>query len=228
MMAARADVTWPRDAAILVLALLVTFVLPIAIYGLLSWKQFAFFRLTYFIPFEEIRAGLAAPTFDGLYALPLIQMNMTSGHLLSNMYTLTLGQLALSLTLGSMIGLVLIGHLRLRGLCAAGGARGTGAAASAGAGLFSTVAASSTGLLGCCGSALAGGVLALAGLTSTTAAQVAQASPLIQLALIGVFTWQLVRLRRRKRAVLGENAPIAASGLPGIAAGPVRDVLVQK
>ena len=105
MTASRTETTWPRDVAILVLALLVTFVLPIAIYGLLSWKQFAYFRLTYFVPFEEIRAGLAEATAGGLYALPLIQMNMTSGHLLSNMYTLTLGQLVLSLSLGTMIGL---------------------------------------------------------------------------------------------------------------------------
>lgn len=225
---ARADSTWPRDAAVLVLALLVTFILPIVIYGLLSWKQFDFFRLTYFIPFEEIRAGLAAPTLGGLYSLPLIQMNMTSGHLLSNMYTLTLGQLALSLALGGMIGLMLIGQLRLNGLCAAGEAGGTGAAASAGAGLFATVAASSTGLLGCCGSALAGGVLALAGLTSTTAAQVAQASPAIQLALIGVFAWHLARLRRRRRAVLGENTSSSASGASGIAADPMPDMLRER
>jgi hypothetical protein len=75
-----------------------------------------------------------------------------------------------------------------------------GITATAGAGLLATVAATSTGLLGCCGgAALAGGVFALAGLGSATAASLAQVSPLIQLGLILLFAGLHVRLQRRLR-----------------------------
>ena len=79
-----------------------------------------------------------------------------------------------------------------------GGVPGGGTAA-AGSGLLATVAASSTGLVGCCGSALSGGVLALIGVSSTTAAQIAEASPLLQVALIAGFALNYLRLRRRRR-----------------------------
>src|SRR5262249_61496819 len=107
-------------------------------------------------------------------------------HILANMYTLTLGQFVLSSMLALVMGLVIAGHSRLRGLCAMRGQQRIGAAA--GAGLLATVAAASTGLLGCCGgSAVAGGGFALAGLSSAGAAALSKASPLIQIGLVLVF-----------------------------------------
>ncbi len=74
-----------------------------------------------------------------------------------------------------------------------------GSAAMAGSGLAATLAASSTGILGCCGSALSGGVLALAGVSFTTASQIAEFSPWIQVAMIAFFAFAYVRLSRRLR-----------------------------
>ncbi len=199
-----------REAGIVVGMIQLTLVLPVAIYGYLAWRQFEYFSLSYFVPYEAMRAELAKPTFAKIVSLSLVEINMTSGHILSNMYTLTLGQLALSITLGLVMGLVLASHLQLRGICALRGQQSVGAAAGTGAGLLATVAAASTGLLGCCGgSALAGGVLTLAGLSSAATASLAKASPIIQFGLILTFLWLYARLRRRLSAVEVFDRPAA-------------------
>jgi hypothetical protein len=198
MSAASSDSIW-REVAIVVGMVLLTLTLPVAVYAYLSWRTFDYLSLSYFIPHEAMRAELAHPTLAKLPSLSLVEINMTSGHILANMYTLTLGQLVLSLALGLVMGLVLAGQLGLRRICAARGRHGAGMAAGAGAGLLATIAAASTGLLGCCGgAALAGGVFALAGLGSSAAAPLAKASPLIQLALILVFVALYARVQRRR------------------------------
>jgi hypothetical protein len=196
-----------RDAAIVAATMLLTLTLPLAIYGYLSWRQFEYFSLSYFVPYEAMRAELARPTLAKIVSLPLVEVNLTSGHILANMYTLTFGQFALSSMLGFVMGLVLAGQLRLRGLCALRGQQSVGAAA--GAGLLATVAAASTGLLGCCGgSAFAGGVFALAGLSSASAAALSKASPIIQIGLILVFVVLYAGLRRKRATLeaLGKSA----------------------
>ena len=201
--AASASEGW-RDAAIVVAMILLTLTLPVMIYGYLSWRQLEYFSLSYFVPYEAMKSELANATVSKVIALPLIEMNLTSGHILSNMYTLTLGQLVLSLVLGFVMGLVLADRRRLRRSCGVHRRQRIGAATGAGTGLLATVGAASTGLLGCCGgSAFAGGVFALAGLSSATAATLAQASPFVQLALIAVFVAADVRLRRRRATVAG-------------------------
>ena len=187
--------------------MLLTLTLPLAIYGYLSWRQFEYFSLSYFVPYEAMRAELARPTLAKIVSLPLVEVNLTSGHILANMYTLTFGQFALSSMLGFVMGLVLAGQLRLRGLCALRGQQSVGVAA--GAGLLATVAAASTGLLGCCGgSAFAGGVFALAGLSSASAAALSKASPIIQMGLILVFVVLYAGLKRKRAALeaLGRSA----------------------
>jgi hypothetical protein len=196
-----------RDAVIVAATMLLTLTLPLAIYGYLSWRQFEYFSLSYFVPYEAMRAELARPTLAKIVSLPLVEVNLTSGHILANMYTLTFGQFALSSMLGFVMGLVLAGQLRLRGLCALRGQQSVGAAA--GAGLLATVAAASTGLLGCCGgSAFAGGVFALAGLSSASAAALSKASPIIQMGLILVFVVLYAGLRRKRATLeaLGRSA----------------------
>jgi hypothetical protein len=190
------------EAVIVADMIVLTLVLPVAIYGILSWYRFDSFSLSYFIPHEAMRAELAKPTLANIVSLPLVEMNMTSGAILANMYTLTLGQLVLSITLGLVMGLVLAGQLYLRGLCALRGQQSVGAAAGAGAGLLATIAAASTGLLGCCGgSAFTGGIFALAGLSSAAAATLAKASPFIQIGLILLFVALYARLRRRRAVI---------------------------
>jgi hypothetical protein len=185
-----------RDAAIIAGMIAATIALPVVIHGWLSWLRFDYFSLSSYVPHEAMRAELATPTLAKIASLPLVEINMTSGHILANMYTLTLGQLTLSVALGLVMGLVLARQLHMRALCAMPGRQGVGAAAAAGTGLLATIAAASTGLLGCCGgAALAGGVFALAGLSSATAATLAQASPVIQVALILLFGWLYSRLR---------------------------------
>jgi hypothetical protein len=175
MKAESAGKVW-RDGAIVAGMIAATILLPVGIHGYLSWLKFDYFSLSSYIPHEAARAELASPTLAKIVSLPLVEMNMTSGHILANMYTLTLGQLALSVTLGLVMGLVFAGQLSLRGQCAR---------------------AASTGLLGCCGgAALTGGVFALAGLSSATAAALAQSSPIIEVALIVLFGWLYARLRR--------------------------------
>jgi hypothetical protein len=197
-----------RDAAAVVVMIVLTLTLPVAIHGYLSWRQFEYFSLSYYVPYELARAELVKPSLGKIIALPLVEMNMTSGHILSNMYTLTLGQLVLSIALGLMTGLALGGQLRLRAACAVPGRQRAGAAAGAGVGLLATVAAASTGLLGCCGgSAFAGGVFALAGLGSASAAALSQASPMIQIGLILLFGLLYARARRRRARAGGLVSP---------------------
>ena len=74
--------------------MLLTLTLPLAIYGYLSWRQFEYFSLSYFVPYEAMRAELARPTLAKIVSLPLVEVNLTSGHILANMYTLTFGQFA--------------------------------------------------------------------------------------------------------------------------------------
>jgi hypothetical protein len=207
-----------RDFGMVVGMILLTLTLPVAIYGYLSWQQFDYFSLSYFFPYELARAELANPTLAKIVSLPLVEMNMTSGHILSNMYTLRLGQLILSIILGLMTGLVLAGHLELRAVCTMRAHQSVGAAAGVGAGLLATIAAASTGLLGCCGGgAFAGGVFALAGLGSASAAALSKASPLVQLGLILVFVALYARLRRKRAEVelaewVDRNETISESG----------------
>jgi hypothetical protein len=63
------------------------------------------------------------------------------------------------------------------------------------------VAASSTGILGCCGSGLAGGVLTLLGVSGNIAGQLAGASLLLQLALIAAFVLLNLRFAARLKAL---------------------------
>ncbi len=168
---------------------------PPVIYAYLSYAQFGLFKPSYYLPYEELFAALRSADPEAIISAPILSMNMTSGQLLANMYTLTVDQLFLSVALGIVLGLALAVQLSFRKACATGSVGGS--AAAAGSGLVATLAASSTGILGCCGSALSGGVLALAGVSFTTASQIAEIAPWIQVAMIAFFAFAYVRLSRR-------------------------------
>ncbi len=178
----------------------VVLALPPVIYAGLSYAQFGLFKPSYYLPYEALFDALRSADAEAILAAPVLSVNMTSGELLANMYNLTVGQFFLSVALGIVMGLALAAQLSFRKACAVGSVGGT--AAAAGSGLMATLAASSTGILGCCGSALSGGILALAGVSATTASQIAEFSPWIQIAMIGFFAFAYVRLSRRLK-VLG-------------------------
>lgn len=186
---------WIGGMAALVLAL------PPLIYAALAWRQAGFLNITWYAPHEELTAAFESGDLGMILSSAVISVNMTSGDILANMYQLTVEQLLLSVALGAAVGLTLDAQFRLSKTCATGAVGGSSAAA--GSGLAATVAASSTGIIGCCGSGLAGGVLALAGVTGSTASQIAEYSPYVQLALVAAFALYYLRLTRRLRALAG-------------------------
>ena len=195
-----------RDGGIVAATIALVVLVPPLVYGYFVRRQFGFLDLSGYMPYEEARQALAGGDLLGFLATPLLAMNMTSGALLSNMYSLTFGQSILTVCLGTAIALNLIAHLDLRRVCRVTGFHGTTAAA--GSGLCATVAASSTSIMGCCGSGIAGGVLTLAGVGAGTAADIAGwSTPVQALFIIGiVLNW--LRLRGRLTAAgTGQGVP---------------------
>jgi len=188
------------------LAILGVVVPPIVYAALVRWK-FGMLAVSWYVPYEELEQALRSGSLPGIYGAPLWSANMTSGLITANMYTLTAGEMLLSAVLGIVIGMNLLAAGRLRAACPA--RTGHAVAVAATSGLASTLAASGTGILGCCGPALSGGMLALAGLSATTAQAVASVSPAIQLALIVLLAVVWVRLRARGRRL---TVPAAAAG----------------
>lgn len=186
---------WRLSAGIVVAStVLAVLALPPAVYAWLSYVKFGLLKPSYYVPYEALLQTLRTASLPDIWGASLLVVNMTSGQLLANLYTLTVGQLVLSLLLGIAIALNFSALLALRRACNAGSHAGQ-AAGAAGTGLFATVAASSTGIFGCCGGAAAGGVLTLAGLSTTTAVQIGAWSPYIQVLLIVLFVLNYLRLR---------------------------------
>lgn len=169
---------------------------PLIVYGYLTYWQFEFFSLSGYMPYEEMRIALRSGSLSNILGAPLISLNMTSGFLFSNVYTFTIGPLAASLILGTLTGLVIVAKLRMQSF---GGAAGGGRVAGiVGLGLVATVGASSAGLLGCHGgSGMSGGILAITGMSETTAALLARLSPYVQVALIVALSGYCLWLHRK-------------------------------
>ena len=92
------------DFLILASSLVLFIEVPPVIYGFLSYKQFEYFRLTGYMPYEELMIALRSGNVQNILVAPLISLNMTSGHLFANMYAFTVGPLAASLILGTFDG----------------------------------------------------------------------------------------------------------------------------
>jgi hypothetical protein len=187
-------------------------VLPPVVYALLVWWKFGMLEVSWYVPYEELDLALRGGKLAELYGAPLWSANMTSGLITANMFTLTLGELVLSVLLGLLIGMNWAAAARLRAACPA--RTGQAMAVAATSGLASTLAASGTGILGCCGPALSGGMLALAGLSATTAQAIASVSPAMQGALIAVLTLSWAWLRRRAPTVTVPAAAASATAAP--------------
>ena len=190
-----------RDGGIVLGILILVLLLPPLVYGFLVWRQFDFVDPSGYIPHEEARQVLAGGDLLGFLGTPLLSMNMTSGALLSNMYSLTFGQSILTIALGIAIALNLIVHLDLWRVCGVTGLHGTTAAA--GSGVLATVAASSTSIMGCCGSGVAGGVLTMAGIGAGAASEIAGWSTPVQMLFIAGFFLNWLRLRGKLAAGAG-------------------------
>jgi hypothetical protein len=163
--------------------------LPPLVYAALVYWKFGMLKVTWYIPYEEMLGALRGGKPAEIFAAPLFAANMTSGLVTANMFSLRIGELLLSIALGTAVGINFLAHARARALCVA-----------AGSGAAATLAASNAGILGCCGPAFTGGILALAGLSATTAQAIALVSPTAQGALIAVLAVNYARLRRREAA----------------------------
>lgn len=183
---------------------------PPVIYGYLTYRQFDFFRLTGYMPYEELMIALRSGQLGAILGAPLISLNMTSGHLFSNVYIVSVGPLAASLVLGTLTGLAIVGRLRVQSIGSA--VRGARAVGVMGLGLIATVGASSAGLLGCHGgSGMSGGILAMAGMSQTTASMVAGFSPYLQVVLIVALAgYCLCLVRKLRKAPGGFDAAVPA------------------
>src|SRR5436305_4171493 len=104
--------------------------IPPIVYGLLTYRQFEFFSLSGYMPYEEAMIALRSGSLSTILGAPLISLNMTSGHLFSNVYIFSIGPLAASLVLGTLTGLAIVARLRVQSAGgAAKGARALGIAA---------------------------------------------------------------------------------------------------
>ena len=189
----------PTRALLMLSMVAAVLVLPLVMYAFLVYRQFGLFNPSYFFPYEEMLDAFGSGDLHTVFDAPIISVNVTSGFLLSNMFSLSAGQLLLSVALGVVMGLTLDAQLSLRKVCELKSVGGSAAVASSG--LAATLAASSTGILGCCGSGLTGGILALAGVSSVTATQLAEVSPFIQAALIAFFSLTYLRFSRRLKTL---------------------------
>ena len=189
-----------RDWSILFSLICLTLLLPPLIYSLLVWRQFGFLNLSGYMPIEEVAQAFKAGDAFAIMMAPAISINMTSGELLASMYSLTVGQLLLSILLGNVLALNILAHIELRRICCIIKPHGT--ITAAGSGLFATVAASSTGIMGCCGSGFTGGVLALAGIGATTANNISHWSVPLQILFIIGYVLHWIRLKRKLRSIV--------------------------
>lgn len=185
---------------------------PPIIYGYLTYRQFEFFSLSGYMPYEEVMIALRSGSLNSILGAPLISLNMTSGHLFSNVYAFTIGPLAASIILGILTGMAIVARLRMQSFSGGGSAK---AAAIAGLGLVATVGASSAGLLGCHGgSGMSGGILAITGMSDTTAALLAWLSPYVQVALIVTLAGYYIYLHRKLQQASAQFSTAAGQSSP--------------
>lgn len=180
--------------------LAVMVVLPLLLFAWLSHWKLGFLNWSYYVPYEELRQSLAAGDLRKLYYAPLIAVNVTSGFVIANMFTYTLGHTVVTLLLVALVLLYVAAALRRSRACASSRASAAPAGGAAAAGVFAaTAASSSAALTGCCGAGMAGGMVALAGFGSVAGAWAADAAGYGQALLVVGLSVALVRGRLRER-----------------------------
>src|SRR3990172_2117382 len=81
----------------LLLAVMLAF--PLLLFAWLSYVKLSFVSWSYYVPYEELRQGLASAEVRKIYYAPLLAVNVTSGFLIANMFTYTLGHTLVTLAL---------------------------------------------------------------------------------------------------------------------------------
>jgi hypothetical protein len=95
-----------RDASLVgAMALLVVAVPPV-VYGALAYWKFRVLKVSWYAPYEELLAAVRTGNPVEIGRAPLIAINMTSGEMLANMFTLSVWQFTISVVLGVLIGLI--------------------------------------------------------------------------------------------------------------------------
>ncbi|MBX9811998.1 MAG: hypothetical protein K2Y16_10360 [Burkholderiales bacterium] len=187
---------WPAAVVTCgVIALLLT--LPLALFTLFSWIKLGFVNFSYYVPHEEFWQSLASGNPQKIYTAPLVAINVTSGFLIANMFTYTLGHTLVSVILAVLV----VWHvaLAMRRARRCGVARmPTASIGGATAGVFAaTAASSSAALTGCCGAGMAGGIVALAGFGSATGAWMSNVATWTQFALVLLLALGLIAIKHK-------------------------------
>lgn len=157
--------------------------LPLVLFAVLSYWKLGFMSLSYYVPYEQFGQDLASGDVGRLYRAPLAAINVTSGFVIANMFTYTLGHTAATLLLVALVMLHLAAALRRTRECAVRMPAAPVGGATAGV-FAATAASSSAALTGCCGAGMAGGIVALAGLGSATGAWMSDVATWVQLLLV--------------------------------------------
>lgn len=188
----------------LLLAVMLAF--PLLLFAWLSYVKLSFVSWSYYVPYEELRQGLASAEVRKIYYAPLLAVNVTSGFLIANMFTYTLGHTLVTLALVAlMMACFALAVRRAR----ARASRVSAAAASGAAACVSmtTAASSSAALTGCHGGGMGGGIIALSGLGSATGAWMSDAATWTQFLLVMGFAAALaLASRKERRAVAARDA----------------------
>ncbi len=173
--------------------------LPLALFALFSYLKLGFMNFSYYVPYEEFWQNLLSGDVGKIYNAPLIAMNLTSGFLIANMFTYTLGHTLVTVILGVLVVLHVLLALRRARSCAM--RIPAGSVGSATAGVFAaTAASSSAALTGCCGAGMAGGLVALAGFGSAIGAWVSDAATWAQAVLVAALAIALMWRMRHQPA----------------------------
>ncbi len=200
---------WTACGAVLTAALLAA---PLLLFAWLSHVKFGVLDWSYYVPYEEFRQRLVSAQPSAVYYAPLLAVNVTSGFIIANMFTYTLGHTLVTVVL---VTLLLACLARVHRRARARGARLSRATvAGAMVGLLAiTAASSSAALTGCHGAGgMGGGIIALAGLGSASGSWLSEVATWIQFLLLVNLAVMLVRLsvtgsKPGLRAVPSPSAP---------------------
>jgi len=188
------DARWTAAGAVLAAVMLV---LPLLLFAWLSYIKLNFMSWSYYVPYEELRQGLVAAEIRKIYYAPLLAVNVTSGFVIANMFSYTLGHTLVTLGLVALM-MAYFAHALRR---ARGRASRVSVAAAGGAAAcvsVATVASSSAALTGCHGGGMGGGLIALSGLGSATGAWMSDAATWAQFALVAAFAVAFLVASRRE------------------------------
>jgi hypothetical protein len=164
---------------------------------------------SYYVPYEEFWQGLASAKLGKIYYAPLVAVNVTSGFVIANMFTYTLGHTLVTLALVTLVMAYLGLALRRARACAATVSATPVGGATAGV-FTATAASSSAALTGCCGAGMAGGIVALAGLGSATGAWMSDLATWAQfLLVVGLGIALVISFRRKPNVEPGFEPSIA-------------------